>query len=61
MKEAGAGLALDDFGTGFSSLAYLKMLPLDQLKSDQSFVADVTYSTNGAAIVKTIVALANNL
>ena len=61
IKELGVGFSLDDFGTGFSSLSFLKRLPLDQLKIDQSFIKDVHSDPNGAAIAKTIVALGKSL
>lgn len=61
LKRSGVCFSLDDFGTGYSSLAYLKRLPLDQLKIDQSFVSDVVANDNDAAITGTIVALAQNL
>lgn len=61
LKERGVSFSLDDFGTGFSSLSYLKRLPLDQLKIDQAFVRDVQTNPNDAAIASTVVSLGQNL
>ena len=60
-KNIGVKISIDDFGTGFSSLGYLKRLPIDILKIDRSFVSEVTTDRADAALVKTIITLAHNL
>jgi EAL domain-containing protein (putative c-di-GMP-specific phosphodiesterase class I) len=57
----GVGFSLDDFGTGYSSLAYLKQLPLDQLKIDRSFVRDLEVDASDAIIARSIVVLGHAL
>ncbi|MCA1226419.1 EAL domain-containing protein [Saccharopolyspora sp. 6M] len=59
MRKLGVFLAIDDFGTGYSSLAQLRRLPLDTLKIDRSFVAELSDSDDVQAIVTSIVAMAH--
>jgi len=61
LKELGVGLSLDDFGTGWSSLSYLRRFPLDRIKIDRSFMRDVTSHPNAAAVVHSILKLAQSL
>jgi diguanylate cyclase (GGDEF)-like protein/PAS domain S-box-containing protein len=61
LRQANVSIAIDDFGTGFSSLAYLRRLPIQRMKIDQSFVRNVDQVRENAAIVRAIVTLAREL
>lgn len=61
LDSMGLRIAIDDFGAGFSSLGYLKKLPVDELKIDKSFVMDMITNDNDAVIVRSTIDLAHNL
>ena len=58
LRALGVEFSLDDFGTGFSSLAYLKQLPFDEVKIDRSFIRELTTDRDSAVLAKAIVTLA---
>jgi EAL domain-containing protein (putative c-di-GMP-specific phosphodiesterase class I) len=61
LREQGVGLSLDDYGTGLSSLGYLRVLPVDELKIDRSFVRDLLTDSACALIVSSTIGLAHDL
>ena len=61
LSNMGVKLSIDDFGTGFSSLSYLRKLPIDALKIDREFVIDMLLNEQDSIIVKSTIALAHNL
>ena len=61
LLQLGVTVALDDFGTGFSSLTYLRKLPFTRIKIDQSFIRDMLTQPDSAAIVKSVITLAQDL
>jgi len=61
LKEQGVLIALDDFGTGYSSLSYLKRFPVDIVKIDRTFIADLEHDLASRLIVRAVVGLAHGL
>ena len=61
LTQTGVRLAIDDYGTGYSSLSYLHRFPINQVKLDRSFIADITTNPNSATIIRSTIELAHNL
>jgi len=61
VRELGVKVSIDDFGSGYSSLTYLRQLPVDTLKVDRAFVREIAEQANDRAITAAIVAMAHKL
>jgi EAL domain-containing protein (putative c-di-GMP-specific phosphodiesterase class I) len=61
LRDMGVGISVDDFGTGYSSLAYLKRLPIDELKIDKTFVSHLDVDENDAISVRSTISLGHAL
>lgn len=61
LHDMGIHVAMDDFGTGYSSLSYLKRFPIDTIKIDQAFVAEITSKSDDAEIIRTIINMGKTL
>ncbi len=61
LHEMGVRLSMDDFGTGYSSLSYLKRFPIDTIKIDRSFVADLATDPDDVEIIKAIITIGHSL
>ena len=61
LKKSGISISLDDFGTGYSSLSYITLFPFDKIKIDRSFTKNLTRRADCAAIISSVLALAEGL
>jgi EAL domain-containing protein (putative c-di-GMP-specific phosphodiesterase class I) len=61
LRARGVQIAVDDFGTGYSSLSYLRKFPIDALKIDQSFIRQITASSDDATIVSAIISMGRSM
>ena len=61
LRELGVSISIDDFGVGYSSLQYVKHLPVDRIKVDRCFIRNITTDPNDAAIMRAIVSLGHGL
>ena len=61
IKALGVGVTIDDFGTGYSSLSYLSKVPLDSLKLDRSFVAELEQTEKARVLAATVISMAHSL